>query len=225
MSTKNTPPAKRNTTPTKSPSPRRNKGKPASLKDKLNKKPGTNTTLTIYAMDPSLNTELVLYSKGNDDDGFLAKYKKYTDGDIQCAALEEANFTGLLYRRKVGTDNQIMVDSKRYWRRVIVRHPIGGVSTTESRAEGLAVLRATFLSTELSDYPPSAIETIDATDEENPHALDMFLQDSDIVAIIKEQLVKDELNNRFYTDFHDCAKRLWSGSIYPAFARDTLGFP
>ena len=81
-------------------------------------------------------------------------YKKYTDGDIQCAALEEANFTGLLYRRKVGTDNQIMVDSKRFWRRVIVRHPIGGVSTTESRAEGLAVLRATFLSTELSDYPP-----------------------------------------------------------------------
>jgi hypothetical protein len=207
----------------KPPSPAKRKGKQLSLKDKLSKRTAVGPTLTMYAMHDITNTEVVLYTSGQAD-GFLATYKKYCDGLHRCDALESANFTGCFYRRLPNSADTIMKNPKGFWRMIIVRHPLDGVSTTETRAEGLAVLKKCFLSSEFSKFPPDDIETIDATDVDNPHALDLFFQDHDIVNIIKEQLDDAVLNDTFYATYTECATKLWSGTFYPSYARG-LGFP
>jgi hypothetical protein len=214
-------PPKRIPTTAKTPSPRKAIMKQATLKEKLKKSSGSAPTLTMYA-NPAINTEIVLYTKGKND-GFLATYKRYTEGRLDSSAMDAANFTGCLTRRKAGTDNGIMLDERGFWRQLITRHV--SESTPDSRAEGLAVLKACFLTREFSQFPPDNIETIDATDEEAPHALDMFLMDADIIKIINEQVNNNDLNMEFYSKFTVFAKTLWSGSNYPAFAKETLGFP
>jgi hypothetical protein len=69
-----------------------------------------------------------------------------------------------------------MLDNAGFWRKVLVSHPPGGVSTAETRAEGLAVLKAAFMSNNFTNYPPGDIETIDATDIENPMAHPVEIQ-------------------------------------------------
>ncbi len=106
-------------------------------------------------------------------------------------------------------------------------YPLNGISTAEDRQVALDVLKGKFLSKEFSNFPPDAIETIetiDAMNEENPHALDLFFLDSDIVDIIKEQVAESDLTSEFFHNYADCAKKLWSGIYYPNFARE-LGFP
>jgi hypothetical protein len=174
-------------------------------------------------MDPSIHTEIYTYTVGQGD-GFLATYNKYAEGNHPCKPLNDANFTGCMARRQPGTNGTIMKNPKGFWRKVIVRHPTEKNSTAETRAEGLAVLKKCFLSSEFSNFPPDSIETFDATDEENPHALDSFLQDSDIVEIVTKQIAEDELDEEFYASYTETAKRLWSGKYYPSFARG-LGFP
>jgi hypothetical protein len=216
-------PTKAKATKAKPPSPARRKGKELSLKDKLSKKSASAPTLTIYGMEEITNTEVVLYTVGQGD-GFLATYKKYCEGTHACAALEDANFTGCMNRRLPGSVDTIMLNQKGYWRMIIVRHPVGGISTPETRAEGLAVLKQCFLTREFSNFPPEDIETFDATNVDDPHALDLFLQDHDIVNIIKEQLDEAALNGTFYATYTERAMRLWSGNFYPSYARG-LGFP
>jgi hypothetical protein len=199
--------------------------KPATLQDRLKKQPGDAYTLTMYAMDPLLNTEIVLYTKGPDD-AFLAKYKNYTEGTVPSDELEAANFTGCFNRRKLGPENLIMKDSKndKFWRKVIIRHP-RETSTTETRAEGLAVLKACFLTKKFSNFPPDTIETFDNTNEHDRHAIDQFLLDKDIVDIIKEHIHSADLTPEFYTSFPELARKLWSGTTFPDYARETLGYP
>jgi hypothetical protein len=198
-------------------------GKQATLKDKLSKTAKTAPTLTVYGMDKSIHTELYTYTAGTGD-GFLATYNKYVEGTHPCKPLDDANFTGCMSRRQPGTIGTIMKNPKGFWRKVIVRHPSDLESTAETRAEGLEVLKKCFLSNEFTHFPPENIETFDATDEENPHALDSFLQDHDIVTIVTEQIDEAELDGDFYTKYPETAKRLWSGKYYPNFACG-LGFP
>jgi hypothetical protein len=67
-----------------------------------------------------------------------------------------------------------------------------------------------FQSTTFTNYPPADIETIDATDVDNPKALDQFLTDHDIVNIIQEQLDEDDLDEDFYSKYPAFAKKIWS---------------
>jgi hypothetical protein len=192
----------------------------------------TTATLTAIGIDGILNTEIVLFTKGAHEDAFLNDYKKYTEGTKQgeptgieqCNLLEKANFTALKPRRDPATKNDVMRGPKNFWRKVIVRHTHGGVSTPETRAEGLAVLKQCFLSGEFTNFPPDTIDTIDATDEHHPQALDMFLLDMDIVQIVREHVDQADLNKNFYEKYTDFAKTMWSGTNYPDFARG-LGFP
>jgi hypothetical protein len=210
--------------PAKAASPARRKGKQVSLKEKLSKQTANNaTTLTAYGVHPILGTEIYLFTVGQND-GFLKIFGDYTKGTMACSSLEKGNFTSLFNRRVPVSDNTIMLGQKGFWRKVIVRHPVDGISTPETRAEGLAILKKCFLTTDFTKFPPQDIETMDATDVDNPKALDMFLLDNDIVDIIKEQIDMDDLNDDFYTDYYDCAKLIWSGTNYPAFAL-SLGFP
>jgi hypothetical protein len=101
---------------------------------------------------------------------------------------------------------------------------LDGVSTPASREEGLKILKKCFLSPVFTKFPPEDIETNDDTDVDNPKALDMFLQDHDIVEILKENVDENDLDENFYGKFNECAKRAWSGTHYPTFAR-SIGFP
>jgi hypothetical protein len=122
-------PVKGSPTPAKSPSPRRRNVKQATLKEKLKKSSGSTYTLTMYAMDPSINAEIVLYTKGKDG-AFLVNYKNYTEGKLTSNEFVAANFTGCFVRRQLGPENIIMLDSNgKYWRKLIIRHPIDRIST------------------------------------------------------------------------------------------------
>jgi hypothetical protein len=87
----------------------------------------TTATLTIYGFDGVLNTELVLYTKGAHEDGFLNDYKMYTEGKKQeegtgieqCNLLEEANFTALKPRRDPATNNGPMIGPQNFWRKLL----------------------------------------------------------------------------------------------------------
>lgn len=211
--------------PLKAASPGRRKGKPVSLKEKLLNSSKAVPTLEVYAMHHVTNLELYLFQVGKGRDGFLYGFKDYSEGKKICAPLEDANFTGLWNRRDIDSVNDIMKDDKGYFRKVIVRHPAEGSSTPETRAEGLRVLKEVLLTKVLSEYPPETIDTFDATREEDPHAMDLFLQDKDIIDVVKKQIDEEDLNTSFYVNFTDCAKKLWSGNNVPAFAREQLGFP
>ena len=176
-------------------------------------------------MHDALGTTLYLYTCGPQSDGFLKKnFSDYTQGLKESKLLDNTYFNSLMNRRVAGSDNTIMVNHKGFWRKVVVRHPKDGLSTPETRAEGLAILKKCFLSKEFTQFPPDDIETIDATDVNNPKAMDMFLQDHDIIDIMKEQICDDDLNEEFYGKYNDCAMKIWSGTNYPAYAR-SLGFP
>lgn len=215
-----TSPARAKKTTGKAPSPRRRQspGKPASMDKKA--------TLTALAMHPAINLEIIIYSKGSDNDAFLNDIKNYFNGSVRSVdTLDEEHFKGCLVRKKLGTTDTILRDDKGFWRHVIVRHPVGGESTPETRARALEVLKASFLTKQFTQFPPDDIVTIDATDIDNLHSLDMYLLDRDIVNIINEQIDEADLNTDFYTTFQECACKLWSTTPYPNYARQTLGFP
>lgn len=144
--------------------------------------------------------------------------------DKQRPALLTAGSNALLPRRQEGTRDTILLDNNGFWRKVMVgRLPEGDKTTPETRARGLAVLKAAFQDGDFTLYPPPDIETVDDTDEENPRALNMFLKDNDIVNLINQTIQDSDLNSEFYNKYTDCANRLWSGSFYyPAFAKQRL---
>jgi hypothetical protein len=175
-------------------------------------------------MDPAYGTEIYSYTNGPNDDGFLKMISDYMQGTMKCDDLDDTGFTSLANRRVPGSENTIMLSRKGFWRKVIVRHPIDGESTPETRQEGLKILKKCFLSPVFTKYPPADIETNDDTDIDNPKPLDMFLQDHDIIDILKEQVDEDDLDVTFYSKFTQCAKNAWSTTHYPAYAR-SIGFP
>ena len=100
----------------------------------------------------------------------------------------------------------------------------GELSTKQSRAHGLAVLSKFLNGTDNTKYPGPAIPTLDCTNESDPHALDMFFLDKDIVDIIQRVFDESDLNKDFYSTYKSLALKLWSGENYPEYARG-LGFP
>ena len=221
-------PNKNNTiTPSTAASPGRKKGGVRLASDRRKKPtPGkTNPTLYCYATDPLFPLEIYLYTANGDNDGFTNNFRKYTKGEITCNTLEDANFTDIKYRRIPLSENLIMTDGKGFWRSVLIRTLTTGTSTEETRKEGLAVLKAFFLDKKFTDYPPVDINCLDASDPKDPQPLDHFLQDHDIVSIIEEHVDESHLNQDFYSKFEACAKKIWEGPNYPAYAFSTLGFP
>ena len=118
-----------------------------------------------------------------------------------------------------------MTDGKGFWRSVIIRTLTTGTSTEETRAEGLAVLKAFFLDRNFTNFLPAGIDCLDASDPSDPRPLDHFLQDRDIVSLIEEHVDESDLNAEFYDTFEACAKKMWTGSTYPSYALSKLGFP
>jgi len=208
-------------------SPKKKKGAVVTRKDNAKKKsPIRNNpvpSLSCYAFTDDLPIEAYLFCKDDKTDAFSNGIKRFVDGELDSAILEDCNFTSYKARRVPQSKNEIMMQGT-FWRRVIVRHLKEGVSTPESRAEGLSKLREFLMSAENSKFPITEITTKDCTDKDNPLALDHFFLDGDIVDFITTEFDESDLNEEFYSRFPALARTLWSGPNYPEFARD-IGFP
>ena len=101
-----------------------------------------------------------------------------------------------------------MKDKKDFWRCVIVWYVPEGVSTAETRCKGLSDLSSFLMSAQFPKHPPKAITTIDSTNELDPHSLDTFFMDSDIVEIVTTTIAEDDLNKEFYKKFPQFALKL-----------------
>ena len=117
-----------------------------------------------------------------------------------------------------------MRDNHDYPRCLFIRYLRQGISTPETRAEGLEVLSAFLRDRNYSKYPTAAITTMDITNMENPQSLDQFFMDNDIVEFITTEFDADDLTTDFFIQFPVLASQLWAGQNYPDFAR-SLGFP
>ena len=182
-------------------------------------------TLTVYAFHETIGMEAYIFTKDDAHDGFIHGYKEYVASNIKNEILEKSNFTGWKNHRVPGTDNVIMVDPKGFWRAIMIRYlPGDGVSTPETRQSGLKVLSAFLQSKDGTKYAPKDVILVDATNVEDPHSLDHFFMDQDIVEFAKTEIAEDDLNGEFYSRFPEFARKLWAGKFYPDFARE-LGFP
>jgi len=113
--------------------PRKKKDKSPSLKDRRKKK--NAPMVTVRAFHPCFTMEAYFFEKNDGNDAFLHSYKKYTDNKITCSYLKEAGFTDMVYRRRPGSDNEILInsdDEKPFWRAIMIRYPPGGESTPET---------------------------------------------------------------------------------------------
>jgi hypothetical protein len=209
-------------------SPRKKGGKRPSMKEKKGNqmKAGAKTpSLTCYSFGDNFSFEAYLFCKDDNNDSFTNGYKRFVDGVVQCDDLTEANFVAYKHRRKPNTNNDILLDSNNYWRKIFLRYVPGGRSTPGSRSEGLLVLKTFLLDRRYSEYPPSDILTMDCTNEEDPHPLDMFFLDQDIIDMLKVDVDEEDLTSQFYSTYPDFARKIWSGAYYPDYARTQLGFP
>jgi hypothetical protein len=207
-------------------SPRKKGGKIPTRKDNVKSVAQLLVpTLSCYGFADEFPIEAYLYCRDDNNDAFCNGYKLFAEGKIDSDALSGANFTSFKIRRMPQSNNEIMKQgTTSYWRIVIVRYVLGGNSTAESRAEGLKVLKEFLMSKDNSEYPVADIKTLDCTKVDDPHSLDSFFMDKDIVDIVKKELHEDDLDKSFYLKFETFARKLWSGPNYPDFARD-IGFP
>lgn len=215
-------------TPSATPSPKRKPGGRPTADDTRKKGKSSTTinvpTLTCYGFASELPIEGYIYSINDSTDAFANGFKKFVNGELESAELTSANFSAFHKRRVPRTENTVMLDGKRFFRYILFRYVPGGVSTPETRFEGLAVLKTFFLSTQNGNFPPTNINVVDGTDVNNPPALDMFFCDKEIRSIMEEEFLPEELNKDFYSRYTAFACKLWSGEPYPDFAR-MLGFP
>jgi hypothetical protein len=208
-------------------SPTRKAGKIPTRKDNVKSAGPHAPTLVCYGFAADLPIEAYLYCKDDQNDGYLNGYKKNCDGvpENDSDELTAANFTSYKTRRMPRSPNEVMTNgTNTFWRIVMLRYVPEGNSTRDTRAHGLSVLSTFLNSTKNTAYPISSIITLDNTQEENPHSLDMFFMDNDIIEIIKNTFDDSELNKEFYSTYKSLALKLWSGTNYPDFAR-SLGFP
>jgi hypothetical protein len=209
-------------------SPRKKVGKIPTRKDNVKANGPKDPVLKCYGFANELPIEAYLFCKDVFDthDGFLNGFKLFVDGKCDCDALTEANFTAYKGRRVPhSATNEVMHNGTTpYWRVVMLRYVPGLVSTPETRAHGLQVLKTFLNSTQNTNYPVPNIITMDNTKEEDPDSLDTIFKDNDIVDIIKETFEEDDLNQDFYATYPILAEKLWSGPPYPEYAR-SLGYP
>jgi hypothetical protein len=214
------------TSPIKRNSPGRKKGGTTSLKSTLAKKNAKKAepTLLCYGTAPEIGKELYCYTVNDNNDGYTNPFRKYASGATVVPSLENAGFVSIKFRKVPGSNNLIMHDDKGYWRSVMIRNPPDGVSTAETRATGLKVLKAFFMDPTTTTYPPKDIVMSDQTNPGELHPMDNFLQDHDIIEIVEDSFEKDDLNEEFYTNFPTLALSIFGGPYYPEFARN-LGYP
>ena len=85
--------------------------------------------------------------------------------------------------------------------------PGDGVSTPETRQRGLQELSGFLQSKDGTKYAPKDVTLIDTTNVDDPHSLDHFFMDQDIVEIEQTEIAEDFLNGEFYINFPEFARK------------------
>ena len=202
--------------------------KPPSMRDKLKlrkEKPVPTISCRGFCVTP-MALEAYEYTISSLKNGFLNEFRKYTKGEVQSDELTNANFVGLKIKWSDEIGNEPMLDPDGFARVWIIRYPLEGESTPETRQEGLRVLRDFFMSKKATNYPPTTITVVDHTiGDDDDGVLENYFMDSDIEEIVKVSCDVDEINDQFYDNFPDFAKKIYSEKEPSAFAKDMLGFP
>lgn len=111
------------------------------------------------------------------------------------------------------------------WRLWLIRYPPEGESTTETRKEGADLLNKFLADARFSKWPVTRpFRVVDGTDEENFPALDEFFMNQDIEMFLRQDLEEEDLNDEFFDNFTDFARKIWSGNNLTEFAYG-IGFP
>lgn len=196
------------------------------MKDK--KMPGQKNlpTLTVYSFYKDFEIEAYVYEKDEDNDGFTFDYKVIMDGTKSCNYLTAAGFNEYLYRRKLNSKNEQLLNGKNFPRNMLIRDvsDLGG-SSKLTRTDGLDALKQFFMDPDFTRFPPRDIMKVDDNREEDPHALDEFFMDEDIKLILEREFNEEDLNREFYKNYNQLAKKIWSGKFFPDYAIDELGYP
>jgi hypothetical protein len=214
-------------------SPNKKKGKRPTLNDASNRFiTSRNPSLLCYGFGEQFSLEAYLFVKDENNDSFTNGFTKYASKkEIVVPALESAGFVRICNRRiphcKQDKDHSFLKNTDGgFPRKVMIRlipNKEDPISTPETRAEGLQVLKAFLMSDQNTAYPPDDILTYDCTNEADPDSLDTFFLDDEIIAIVKQD-VEDHQQSTIYSDFPDFARKIWSGNNYPEKAKQ-FGFP
>lgn len=191
------------------------------------KKKAKIPTLTVRAFKDPIPIEAYIYSKDENHDGFLHPIRNHLRNEGHTLqVLTDLGIANMVPRRVPGTDNEIMENgAQRYWRLIIIRGFDGnGMSTAETRQEGLETLKQLFMSNSYSSWPPPNIVTSDETNEEDPAPLDDFFLDNEIQQYMEENIQAAVLNANFYEEHHEIAVKCWSNPTSLMWAHER-GFP
>jgi hypothetical protein len=208
--------------------PRKTKSSPTTKKIK---RIGGEPTLTVTRFMDPLTLELFIYSRTPGNDGYLnglqvALAGSTADGTVvpPSPVLVNGNFHSVPWRRMPNTANQHAVSSNQFWRCVILRYPLEGESTPETRQQGLELLSTFLRDPAHTRFPPAHITLIDETNDDNAPSLDHFLFDDTIEEVMKEDIDENLLNGNFYSNYNQFALKCWAYPFNSPWAR-SLGFP
>ena len=154
-----------------------------------------------------------------------SKYRLWAKGELEVESLTDANFSELKIQRDNDIEgNEPLKDAEGYSRVWMVRYPPENESTSQTRKEGLRVLKSFFMSSIATDYPPKEIKIIDDT-RDVPAILDRFFLDSDIEEIMRSSFDVTEFEESFFENYTEVARTIYSEKKPSEFARFQLGFP
>ena len=209
----------------KPPSPRKNTYVP-SMRNKLKmKKEKPVPTIRVLGFQEPLAVEAYQYTLSATRDGFVNGFRIWSRGELEVAALTDANFVGLKMRRdNESCGNEPLLDEKGFVRVWMIRYPPENESTVETRKEGLRVLKTFFMSKAATNFAPNIIKVVDDTTDDAVVLETVFLDD-DIDEILKASFEETELDDDFYGNFTTFANHIYCNKEPSSYAKDDLGFP
>jgi len=185
-------------------------------------------TISVHTFASPFTFEACVCESKPGTDGFTNTIQKVLEGEVSCPHLEEAGFCDWVHRRVPGSkDSEILCnrDSKKstFWRGITIRHPGVEGSSTESRIEGLELMKTFFSDEEFIQHVPPEIATVDLSEDDAP-PLDDFFLDRHIQKFMETEIEESILNEHFCEEQHDLAVKCWRGGTKFKFATQ-LGFP
>ena len=201
----------------------------------LAKRRATGPTIYVHTFAEPLSFEAYIFetAPANEEDnfagndGYTAAYRKVMKGELKCKYLTDAFFSSYVFRRdpkSADPDGEILTGGNGIYRLLMIRYPSKTGSTKQTRQEGLAVLKRFLQDKQFSDYPSSRLETVDASNQADPPALDEFFRSYDIKTFIEEDIDASELDEKFYSKHKRFAQKCWSVTKPSDWAL-SLGFP
>jgi len=177
------------------------------------RKKNGNPQLKVISFSDEFTFEAYFYEKPSGDEGYIYQLKEYFRGNIseQSEQVDGINLVDMVHQRMPNTDNEKVTTSttETYPRTLFIRYPEGNETTEETRQQGLNAIKGFLQDPRFSTYPPSDIDLIDLTNEDNPTALDEYFLDDTIKQMMEEDIPTENLDSEFATSFPEFARKCW----------------